>query len=150
MKHCTTCGTNFVDDDLRYCTDDGTVLLAGENPFPQDAQATKIFPDSPPTTVMSTPRPTEYGVRTPADQPPAAPLYGWANEAPAAWTPPAPPAYPSAGQQQQQTTAALTDFWNSCVYHWLVMPRNPTWTRGGHTWAGRTVSGKERPGKIWW
>jgi hypothetical protein len=107
MKHCTTCGTNFVDDDLRYCTDDGTVLLAGENPFAQEAQATKIFPASPPTKVMSPPRPTEYEVRTPADQPPAAPLYGWANEAPAAWTPPAPPAYPSAGQQQQQTTAAL-------------------------------------------
>ena len=108
MKHCTTCGANFVDDDLRYCTDDGTVLLSGENPFAPDAQATKIFPDSRPTEVMSPPRPTEYGVRTPADQPPAAPLYRWANEAPAAWTPPPPPAYPAARQQQQTTAAILS------------------------------------------
>ena len=108
MKHCTTCGANFVDDDLRYCTDDGTVLLPGENPFAADAQATKIYPDSRPTEVMSPPRPTEYGVRTPEDQPPAAPLYRWANEAPASWTPPAPPAYPGAGQQQQTTAALLS------------------------------------------
>src|SRR5436190_15194116 len=112
MKHCPTCSANFEDDDLGYCTDDGTPLLAGANPFASDAQATKVFPEPPVTAVISPPRATDYGLgggpSAPVAQPQRPEPYRWANETPPVWTPPPPPAYPSASQQPQQTTAILS------------------------------------------
>ena len=112
MKHCPTCSANFDDDDLGYCTDDGTPLLAGANPFGQDAQATKLFDEQPVTQVMSAPRPTQYGVGTPPMQAPTPEPYRWANESPPApapaWTPPPVPMYPAIRQQQQTTVAILS------------------------------------------
>jgi hypothetical protein len=106
MKHCPTCSANFDDDDLGYCTDDGTPLLAGANPFSADAQATRVFADPPATEVFSAPRPTEYAPPPPTPTPEP---YRWANGAPPppAWTPPPAPMYPAVRQQQQQTTIGL-------------------------------------------
>jgi hypothetical protein len=108
MKHCPTCSANFDDDDLGYCTDDGTPLLAGANPFGSDAQATKIFAGPAPTEVMSAPRPTKYGVGTPPLQASTPEPYRWAKEGPPTWDPPSPPLYPAVRQQQQTTTAILS------------------------------------------
>lgn len=108
MKHCPTCSANFDDDDLMYCTDDGTSLLAGANPFGPDTQATKVFAGSAPTEVMSAPRPTEYGVGTPPLQAPVREPYRWAKEGPPTWEPPpAPVPMPYPVRQQQQTTTAI-------------------------------------------
>jgi Domain of unknown function (DUF4190) len=106
MKHCPTCKTNFIDDDLSYCTDDGTVLVPGESPSGLGAQETKIFPDPAATAVMSAPPATNYGLGMP---PTAHEPYRWANETPKAWTPPPPPApaYP-VRQQQQMTVPVLS------------------------------------------
>lgn len=100
MKHCPTCSVNFDDDDLGYCTDDGTPLLAGANLFGQDAQATQIFAQAPVTEVLSAPRPTDYGLGTPVSRTPTPEPYRWAKEGPPTWNPPPPPPYPIAGQQQ--------------------------------------------------
>jgi len=111
MKHCPTCNSNFTDEALSFCTDDGTVLLPGPAPGPlsADAQETKVFSEPPPTAVMPPPRPTDYGLgATPSSPPPPEP-YRWASEAPPpqpAWTPPPPPYQPR--QQQQQTVAILS------------------------------------------
>lgn len=102
MKHCPTCSANFDDDDLGYCTDDGTPLLAGANPFGPVPQATQVFDDQPVTQVMSAPRPTEYVAPTPPAATPE--LYRWAKEGPPTWNPPPPPMYPV---RQQQTTVAI-------------------------------------------
>jgi hypothetical protein len=106
MKHCPTCNVNFDDDDLGYCTDDGTPLLAGANRFAVEPPATKIFPEAPATEVLSTPRPTDY-MPAPAPQVFTPEPYRWANETPPAFIPPPPPAYPAA-QQQQMTMAILS------------------------------------------
>jgi hypothetical protein len=108
MKHCPTCSANFDDDDLGYCTDDGTPLLAGANPFGADTQATKVFADTPPTQVMAAARPTEYGVGTPPLQAPVREPYRWAKEGPPTWEPPAAPAYPVVRQHQQTTVAIVS------------------------------------------
>ncbi len=102
MKHCPTCSANFDDDDLGYCTDDGTPLLAGANPFASDAQATRIFGEPAATEVFSAPRTTEYAA-APAPQTPEP--YRWANETPPVWTPPPPP--PLYPLKQMQTTMAV-------------------------------------------
>ncbi|MDQ2855189.1 MAG: DUF4190 domain-containing protein [Acidobacteriota bacterium] len=108
MKHCPTCSANFDDDDLGYCTDDGTPLLAGANPFAQDAQATKIFDNQPVTQVMSAPRPTEYVGGTPPLQAATPEPYRWAKEGPPTFNPPPAPMYPAIRQQQQTTVAILS------------------------------------------
>ena len=107
MKHCPTCNTNFVDDDLGYCTDDGTVLVPGDASSSSESQPTRIFAEAPPTMAMPPPRKTEYRVGAPANQPQARPPYQWANESPPAWTPPAPPIPYSAIRQQPQQTMAI-------------------------------------------
>src|SRR5262245_60821355 len=109
MKHCPTCSTNFSDEALSYCTDDGTVLLPGPAPSSADAQKTRIFAEPPPTEVMPPPRPTEPAPRPTPSPPPLAPEpYRWASEAPPpVWTPPPPPPY-QPRQQQQQTVAILS------------------------------------------
>jgi len=111
MKHCPTCSANFDDDDLGYCTDDGTPLLSGANPFAPDEQATKVFAATAPTEVMSAPRPTEYGAGTPPLQTPTPEPYRWAKEGPPTWNPPPAPVpvpYPAFRQQQQTTIAVLS------------------------------------------
>jgi hypothetical protein len=109
MKHCPTCSTNFTDEALSFCLDDGAVLLPGPAPLSADAQATRVFAEPPPTEVMPPPRPTEYAPGPTPSSPPIAPEpYRWANEAPPpVWTPPPPPPY-QPRQQQQQTVAILS------------------------------------------
>lgn len=108
MKHCPLCKTNFIDDDLRFCTDDGTMLAPGDVSL-EDAQATQIFPEPPATAVFSQPRPTDYGLGTTPSLPQSPEPYRWANEAAPVWTaPPPPPIYPVARSQQTQTLAILS------------------------------------------
>jgi Domain of unknown function (DUF4190) len=109
MKRCPTCKNTFDDDELSYCTDDGTALLSAELAPDRDAQAGRIPVNPPPTVVMAPPRPTEYAAGPSPMRPPPAQPYGWANEAPPAWTPPPPPAiYRPAVNQQQQTMAIVS------------------------------------------
>jgi hypothetical protein len=105
MKHCPTCSVNFDDDDLGYCTDDGTPLLAGANPFGPVPQATQVFDAEPVTQVMSAPRPTEYVAATPPMPAGTPEPYRWAKEGPPTWNPPPPP--PLYPVRQQQTTVAI-------------------------------------------
>lgn len=112
MKHCPACNTTFVDDELIYCTDDGTVLVSGDGSPGTQPQATEVFPGESPTVAMPPPRPTEYAVGASSSNQPQQPQpYGWANEAPPAWTPPAPvqPFAPvPARQSQTQNTAIVS------------------------------------------
>ena len=109
MKHCPTCNANFVDEELAYCTDDGTLLVDSATTVVPESQETRVFPEPPVTRVMSPPSPTDYGLGNAQPVPPVPPEpYRWASEPPpaAAWKPPPPPAYPISNQQQQ-TVAIL-------------------------------------------
>jgi hypothetical protein len=110
MKHCPTCKTNFLDDDLGFCTDDGTVLLPGDVPVTGEAQETRIFPEPPVTAVINQAPPTDYGLGNAVHNRPQTPEpYRWANESPPpVWTPPAPPPMYPLNQQQSQTVAILS------------------------------------------
>ncbi|HXD29840.1 MAG TPA: DUF4190 domain-containing protein [Pyrinomonadaceae bacterium] len=111
MKHCPVCKTNFTDDALSFCTDDGTVLVPGDLPL-GDEQATQVFPQPPVTAVISPPQPTDYGLGNMRSSQPQTPEpYRWANETPPApvWTPPPPPpVYPGVRNQQTQNVAILS------------------------------------------
>jgi hypothetical protein len=90
MKRCPTCNSTFDDEDLSYCTTDGTVLVRDETSARLELQETLILREPPATVVMPPPRPTEY-VAQARSAPTPPPPYGWANESPAVWTPPPPP-----------------------------------------------------------
>jgi hypothetical protein len=111
MKYCPICNRTFTDDGLGFCTDDGTVLLAGAAPLSEN-QETKMFSGLPPATAVIPPsNPTDYGLgsqpATPTAPAPVEP-YRWANEAPPVWTPPPPPPVYPAVNQAQQTLAILS------------------------------------------
>jgi hypothetical protein len=107
MKHCPRCHSTFVDDDLGYCLDDGTVLLPGDGSESSESQATRIFAPKP-TVAMPPPRPTEYAGGAASNQPPQPQPYGWANEAPPAWTPPPVQQFkPLPSRQQPQQNVAI-------------------------------------------
>jgi hypothetical protein len=90
MKRCPTCNGTFDDEDLSYCTTDGTVLVSDKASDSFELQETVRFGEAPPTMVMPPPRPTGYVAQAPNAPTPPAP-YGWANESPPAWVPPPPP-----------------------------------------------------------
>lgn len=105
MKHCPSCNSTFVDDDLNYCIKDGTALVRDEIYSSAESQVTKVFGEPPPTAVMPTPQATDYGLGAAAERTQTPEPYAWAKEAPPAWIPPAPPAI---RQRQQQTMAVLS------------------------------------------
>ena len=110
MKHCPACNVTFADDELIYCTDDGTLLVPGDGSASPESQATRVFAEQAPTVAMPSARATQYGAGTPANQPQQPQPYGWANEAPPAWVPPRPPVQQFAPIQvrpQQQQGLAL-------------------------------------------
>lgn len=108
MKHCPVCNTNFTDDALGYCIEDGTVLQPGPAPNSMEAQETRILSDPAATAVISSPNPTDYGLAAAnPGRPPQAEPYRWANETPQVWTAPPPPAAYPMRQQPQQTVAIL-------------------------------------------
>ena len=91
MKRCPTCDSTFDDEYLSFCTADGTVLVVEEVSAPLELQETLLFKEPPATVVIPPPRVTEFADPLPNAPAPPAP-YGWANESPAAWVPPPPPA----------------------------------------------------------
>jgi hypothetical protein len=103
MKHCPACNTTFADDELIYCTDDGTVLVPGDGSYNSESQATRAFADQPPTVAMPPPRPTQYGVGASSNQPQQPQPYGWANSSPPAWVPPPVQQFAPLPVRQQQT-----------------------------------------------
>jgi hypothetical protein len=120
MKRCPTCNSTFVEEHLIYCTTDGTILVRDEGPS-LESQETVLFGEPPPTVVLPPPRPTEYVAQAPNAPKPPAP-YGWANESPAAWVPPPPPA-PFRGitrpAQQGAAVASLILGLISITFGWI-------------------------------
>jgi hypothetical protein len=106
MKRCPICNSTFDDEELSYCTTDGTVLVRDEISANLESQATAIFGEPPPTVLLP-PRPTEDVPVAPAHVPSQPQPYGWANEAPPVWVPPAPPPVRFTGTGNQQQTAAV-------------------------------------------
>lgn len=107
MKRCPSCNRTFTDQSLGFCIDDGTALVLDNAASSLESQATRILPGPPPTVQMPPPRATEYGAGTSPNAPSWQP-YGWANESPAVWTPPPPPAgVPAAKPQQGLAVASL-------------------------------------------
>ena len=90
MKRCPVCNTTFDDPYLSFCPNDGTPLV-------------RMSPEEAHTVLMSQ---TEQAA-VPAPSPPPTPQpYSWANDAPAQWTPPPPPAIRGPATQQQALAVA--------------------------------------------
>jgi uncharacterized protein DUF4190 len=106
MKRCPTCNRTFADESVGFCIDDGTALVQDNAASSLESQATAILPGPPPTMQMPPPRATEYVAGTSPNAPSRQP-YGWANESPAAWTPPPPPGVSASKPQQGLAVASL-------------------------------------------
>ena len=90
MKRCPVCNATFDDPYLSFCPNDGTPLV-------------RMSPDEAHTVLMSAPDPA---ATVASDIPPAPQPYGWANDTPAQWTPPPPPAIRGPATQQQTLAVA--------------------------------------------
>jgi hypothetical protein len=93
MKRCPVCNTTFDDPYLSFCANDGTPLV-------------RMSPDEAHTVLMSSSRETEPAVAPTSSPPPTPQPYSWANDNPAQWTPPPPPAIRGPATQQQTLAAA--------------------------------------------
>jgi Domain of unknown function (DUF4190) len=92
MKRCPVCNSRFDDPYLSFCPNDGTPLLRVSA---EEAAATVVIPPAGQTSAG------------PGSNPPPAPQpYSWANDNPAQWTPPPPPAIRGPGTQQQTLAVA--------------------------------------------
>jgi Domain of unknown function (DUF4190) len=122
MKRCPTCNSLFDDEDLSYCTNDGTLLVREEDSADLKLQETAVLGEPPATVVMPPPRPTEYVPQAPNAPIPPSP-YGWANESPPAWVPPPPPTAPYRGltrpPQQGMAVASLIFGLLSITFGWI-------------------------------
>ncbi len=92
MKRCPVCNATFDDPYLSFCPNDGTPLV-------------RLSPDEAHTILMSAPQ-TDPAVTVASNLPPAPQPYGWANDTPAQWTPPPPPAIRGPATQQQTLAVA--------------------------------------------
>ncbi len=92
MKRCPVCNATYDDPYLSFCPNDGTPLI-------------RMSPDEAHTVLMSS-RETEPAATVASNPPPAPQPYGWANETPAQWTPPPPPAIRGPATQQQTLAVA--------------------------------------------
>lgn len=90
MKRCPVCNTTFEDPYLSFCPNDGTPLV-------------RMSPDEAHTVLMSAPDPA---ATVASNIPPAPQPYSWANDNPAQWTPPPPPAIRGPATQQQTLAVA--------------------------------------------
>src|SRR5437899_752944 len=82
MKSCPACKRNYADDSLRFCLDDGTVLVSS-TPQPQDSQPTLRMPD--PIDAGRAPTKVMYPRQTLKAQPPGPtlPAMGMVHPSPA-------------------------------------------------------------------
>ena len=92
MKRCPVCNTTFDDLYLSFCPNDGTPLV-------------RLSPDEQHTILLSS-RQTDPAATQASNLPPAPQPYSWANDNPAQWTPPPPPAIRGPATQQQALAAA--------------------------------------------
>lgn len=92
MKRCPVCNATYDDPYLSFCPNDGTPLM-------------RMSPDEAHTVLMSS-RETDPAATVASNLPPAPQPYGWANETPAQWTPPPPPAIRGPATQQQTLAVA--------------------------------------------
>lgn len=90
MKRCPVCNATFDDPYLSFCPNDGTPLV-------------RMSPDEAHTVLMSAPDPA---ATVASGLPPAPQPYGWANDTPAQWIPPPPPAIRGPATQQQTLAVA--------------------------------------------
>jgi hypothetical protein len=101
MKRCPKCNTEFADEWLTFCTQDGTSLVEVEKST-MEPPLTLLGPELPPSV-------------SPAEQPtldlpgPYAPpaQYIPPTPQPSGWTPPPPPPYPSSRQQGLAITSLV-------------------------------------------
>ncbi len=118
MRHCPTCNSDFPDDDLAFCTNDGAALVSDDGSTTAESQVTQLFQAVPDTRVMSAPRPPDP-VSAGDLRPPLAPQpYGWANEAAPVWTPPPPPR-PVVSQQQTLAVISLVSGIAAITIGWI-------------------------------
>lgn len=122
MKRCPTCTRTFLDDQLSYCTDDGTPLVDQAQSSSFDPQATVLNPPPPTTNEIRDPAPTRPFRQDdmPGSWPqphawaqpssplvPAQPSWNAPSTPPAAWTPPPPPGGQYAVKKSQQNPVAI-------------------------------------------
>lgn len=126
MKRCPTCTRTFLDEQLSYCTDDGTPLVEQSGSSSFDPQATLLSQTPPQTSESGTPPPTQAyradempGWQTPgswsepASQPPPAPPAAAWNSPPqqrpqgSSWSPPPPPNAGFTANKSQQNPLAV-------------------------------------------
>jgi hypothetical protein len=93
MKRCPTCSRTYLDENLSYCTDDGTPLVEQSTSSSFDPQAT-LLSQSPPTTNESNVPPPTQAYR--ADEMP-----GW--QTPGSWSQPSAPSPPQPSTPSWQT-----------------------------------------------
>ncbi|HET6669037.1 MAG TPA: DUF4190 domain-containing protein [Pyrinomonadaceae bacterium] len=107
MKRCPVCNATFDDPYLSFCPNDGTPLL-------------RMSADEAHTVLMSTARETDPATAPASNLPPPPQPYGWANDSPAQWTPPPPPAIRGpATQQQSLAVASLILGLISITFGWI-------------------------------
>ena len=92
MKRCPVCNARFDDPYLSYCPNDGTVLVRLS---PEEAAPTVLIPPA-----------EQTNLRSGSNLPQAPQPYSWANDSPAQWTPPPPPALRIPSSQQQTLAVA--------------------------------------------
>ncbi len=93
MKRCPKCNTDFTDEWLTFCTQDGTTLVdveASSIDPPPTLLSPKLPPSVSPAEQPTLDMPGRYN--PPAEYIPPSPLQS-------GWTPPPPPAYPVQPQQ---------------------------------------------------
>lgn len=125
MKRCPTCNRTFLDEQLSYCTDDGTPLVDQAQSSSFDPQATILSPTPPSTRDIGDSQPTRpfraddmQGGWPQQQQPhawsqtssppaPVQPSWNTPSTPPAAWTPPPPPSGQFAVKKSQQNPVAI-------------------------------------------
>lgn len=125
MKRCPTCTRTFLDEQLSFCTDDGTPLVDQHQSSSFDPQATVLNQEPPNTNDINTPSPTRpfRADDMPGGWPaphawsepsrpyaPVAPPSPWGAPAqpPSQWTPPPPPVGRFASSKTQYNPVAIS------------------------------------------
>lgn len=123
MKRCPSCNRTFIDENLSYCTDDGTPLVEQEGSSSFDPQATLLSPPPPTTGNVNEPLPTQayragempggmpepHSWSGPPSVPPAPAPQSWSGQQQQApsWSPPPPPNVGFAAKKSQQNPLAI-------------------------------------------
>lgn len=122
MKRCPTCTRTFLDEQLSYCTDDGTPLVYQPQSSSFDPQATVLNPTPPTTNEIRDPQPTRpfrqddppggwpqpHAWSQPSSPPvPAQPSWNAPSTPPTAWRPPPPPGGQYAVSKSEQNPVAI-------------------------------------------